>query len=508
MSPIQAALRQLESDNTATDYGLALLNNGAIPAVVVRSDDSMTEDQAKVSKEAWLANHGGKKRGGVSFISGTESIETISMDMTQLGFDQLRDLTESRICTAFQVPPIVLGANVGLKHGTLANYEQAIRAFYEGTISPLHNQIDDIINTMLVTDIDKGLIVYFDISRVVAFEGLRSKRNENIRMDYEKGIITRDEARDSLGYDPAVEGGSDYSTSSSQSVTVNQSKGCGHNHQTKADPDPLSQLDEAIGRRNNAESLMDDVEKDAKKEFKKESKEVMKSFKAINGKKGFKEINQQEFNAMKNAINELEGEWALRIEKGAAESLSAIAISAGEEAAAVLGTSFNISSAEALEFIKTYKFKFAASISSTSADDVRSIVIKAQEGNLSFPEMRDSLLVKFEEWTVPRANMVARTETVRAANQGSIEAYRQAGIKTMEWKSVDDACDWCLEMNGRKTMIGEPFFEQGDTFIVNVKDPSTGDEVPKIMKLNYETVEGPTLHPNCRCVVVPIFEEI
>lgn len=101
-----------------------------------------------------------------------------------------------------------------------------------------------------------------------------------------------------------------------------------------------------------------------------------------------------------------------------------------------------------------------------------------------------------------RANMIARTETARVANFATTEAYRQSGVvKGKEWLTAFDerTCEWCVPMNGKIVSLERDFFKEGDTFIGNEGE---------ILELDYENVGFPPLHPNCRCTLIPVLEEI
>lgn len=85
-----------------------------------------------------------------------------------------------------------------------------------------------------------------------------------------------------------------------------------------------------------------------------------------------------------------------------------------------------------------------------------------------------------------RCQMIARTETIRAANEGRAQAWAQAvdaglidpATTTKEWVAEADACDDCAELDTEQVLLDDSF--------------SSGDEMPPA-------------HPNCRCsaVLVP-----
>jgi SPP1 gp7 family putative phage head morphogenesis protein len=72
-----------------------------------------------------------------------------------------------------------------------------------------------------------------------------------------------------------------------------------------------------------------------------------------------------------------------------------------------------------------------------------------------------------------RATLIARTEVMKAVNQGAKERYTEAGVRT-EWLTTHDErlCDECFSLDGKLT------------------PEDTGGLPPR--------------HPNCRCCVLPV----
>ena len=87
-----------------------------------------------------------------------------------------------------------------------------------------------------------------------------------------------------------------------------------------------------------------------------------------------------------------------------------------------------------------------------------------------------------------RAEMIARTETIRAAQQGQLEAWNEAageGLLEPErtwrvWQATSDPCDECAAMNGKEVPLKEPW-------------PHGGMEAH--------------LHVNCMCVQSLVFHD-
>jgi len=76
-----------------------------------------------------------------------------------------------------------------------------------------------------------------------------------------------------------------------------------------------------------------------------------------------------------------------------------------------------------------------------------------------------------------RAEMIARTETLRAFNRAAEDRYKIGGIEMFEWLTAHDErlCELCEELDGI-------------TFSVTSNH------------------ERPPLHPRCRCTIVPMIE--
>ena len=101
-----------------------------------------------------------------------------------------------------------------------------------------------------------------------------------------------------------------------------------------------------------------------------------------------------------------------------------------------------------------------------------------------------------------RAEMIARTETAYAYTQGELDAWKESGVVTgKQWLLAPDPCEFCeavAEMFGpeaQSVSLPQAFLSIGSTLIG--KD---GGE----MRLDYTEIQGPPLHPQCRCTLVPV----
>jgi len=113
-------------------------------------------------------------------------------------------------------------------------------------------------------------------------------------------------------------------------------------------------------------------------------------------------------------------------------------------------------------------------------------------------EIARSIREVFTEAKTVRAERVARTESLKAANAGALEAYKQSGVVIgKEWFTALDekTCPWCAPLHGKIQAVDQDFFHQGASYI-----GSNGKEI----KFTLDNVSAPPLHPNCRCTLIPV----
>lgn len=106
----------------------------------------------------------------------------------------------------------------------------------------------------------------------------------------------------------------------------------------------------------------------------------------------------------------------------------------------------------------------------------------------------------FEDATGYRAKRIARTETLKASNLATLEAYRQTGyVKGKQWVVNPGACPQCELFIGRTTSLDETFLAVGDSYTFTDEN---GKE--HTITNNYDAINAPPLHPNCRCTIIPV----
>lgn len=139
--------------------------------------------------------------------------------------------------------------------------------------------------------------------------------------------------------------------------------------------------------------------------------------------------------------------------------------------------SFDASNTRAAAWARDHAAELATGVSDTTEQIIRDAIARTQdEGDLS--EQYDEILAAIGD--EDRASLIARTESMTAANEGNRQGWDQAvdaglltGDEQRVWIATSDACPECDALDEEETGLDGSY-------------PGDGED-------------GPPLHPNCRC---------
>jgi SPP1 gp7 family putative phage head morphogenesis protein len=148
-------------------------------------------------------------------------------------------------------------------------------------------------------------------------------------------------------------------------------------------------------------------------------------------------------------------------------------------------------------YLRTYEN--LQSIEEDMITTVRETLLQGLRDGINPKAMARELTNEIESVQRSRIETLARTETISAYTQSTIDRYREAGVDAVsqsEFADADDArvCPICAALDGRitpMTAIDEATFE----FEPSEKEPDS---------LAGEYAVRPPTHPNCRCTLLPV----
>jgi len=137
-------------------------------------------------------------------------------------------------------------------------------------------------------------------------------------------------------------------------------------------------------------------------------------------------------------------------------------------------------------YAATHGADLVTRISESTRDDLRELISNAIDNGWSSQTLADGVEEMFA-FSEARSLMIARTELAFSHVQGNIAGYRESGmVEKKRWLvAQDNVCPRCEALDGKTVGIDDEFHDDEED----------------------EDVDGPPLHPNCRCDILPVLEE-
>ena len=500
ISPLSAAYRQYRTDEQREILTNELLENRQVPGLMLeqQAGQALTRDQVAVLRDTLTERVGGGKRGKSLVIPFGLKVAP-GIDVKDIDFSALASLTESRICMAFQVPPILIGAKVGLDKATYANYKEARKSFYRESMKAIWNILaEGFTRNIFRKHGEEELYFRFDTSNVPEMQEDEDAKANRVVALFNAGVIDRNEARQEVGYDPTDE---EYTPSVTEPTPQDEAPV----DETKPEEqlnDMEEQKEELAGKARAAIGYYPQeraLEKAIAEEFRRQSAACVayiKDGKDIN----FTEVGSNMGVAVKPYLQKI-------YESRAKETIDEIirqgkTIDGFKAKADDLSIDFNVVNEHLQQAIDNQIVKLSestiafteASIAAT-VSKVRSALTEAGVlGANTIPEITKAVQEAFGGMETWRAKRIAITESSRAVHSASvISAYESNVVKAIVPIISADACQLCQAYDANNNPTGQPLFPM----------TSIQDALSQID--DYENRTLPPFHPNCRCTVGYVF---
>jgi HK97 family phage portal protein len=203
MGALSPVSREVDTDNELTRFLKAFLQNDAVMSGILRTPEGvlLTPIEQQKMKQDFERGFGTANKGKVAVLPRGVEYQRIALNMEELALDALRAVPEARIASAYGVPAIVAGLNIGLARSTYSNFEEARKAFTEQTLVPLWKSVAAEVQSSIVPLFGNDVYVDFDLSAVRALQEGNDAKAVWVIAAKEKRILTVNEARAELGFD-------------------------------------------------------------------------------------------------------------------------------------------------------------------------------------------------------------------------------------------------------------------------------------------------------------------
>lgn len=150
--PVAVAARVGDVDNDLTDFVKLLMEHGGMPMGVLKTTMALSEDEVISIRERWRQTYGGYENwvNNIGVLDRDASYQQTGLSMPDMGFEVLDARDEARICEVLDIPPILVGAKIGLDKATYSNYETAQKVWWLNSVIPTYETFLDTLNTQLL----------------------------------------------------------------------------------------------------------------------------------------------------------------------------------------------------------------------------------------------------------------------------------------------------------------------------------------------------------------------
>ena len=206
-APLKTVLREILGDESAGQFTAALLNNMAVPGVVLtpRNDGfgGPTREEAESISQMYKEKFGGANRGAPMVLSGAMNIDIVSFSPDQMKLAELRRIPEERVSAVLGVPAILAGLGAGLDSATYNNTKELREFFTEQKLVPMWRTVAaELTHQLLIPDFkDQNYECMYDIQNVRALQTDMDELYKRVNMGVSGGWITIGEARQVVGLD-------------------------------------------------------------------------------------------------------------------------------------------------------------------------------------------------------------------------------------------------------------------------------------------------------------------
>lgn len=538
--PLQAAARAVDLEEYSEEYNRRFFWNSARPDGVLSTENKLGKEQLETLERKFNQKYKGSENAHKTVIL-EKGLKWQNMGLSQKDMDFIEQARFSRdkILGIFRVPRTVLGITDDVNR---ANAEATDYVFASRTIRPKMERIIQQLNEFLLPKFKGTESMFFDFDNPVPEDKVFSLEMQKAALTL--GWLTINEVREMDGYDPVGDDGDvlrvplsnaplgeeafmddpeekEINIDRSRSVNI---RSRGVNKQAEMKGKIINELSKQIkaqfftGKVKGKKKVKHTEFKDnpLHLEFQTKQHNVATSY-----EKRVKAKMSSVFRAQKEKVLSKMGTKALkagvdwskflllpkeekrRYAREMASEFSSLIIAQAQEAFTFVGVDqkFDKGSPAVKKYLENRAFRFSQPVTRVTNRLLGRAFSEGIAEGESIPQLRKRVEDVFGKMDKYRSERIARSETIRASNYAAESAYEESGVvQSKQWLTALDerTCEWCAPMNQRTLGLGDSYFKKGEAF--------TGAQ-GGVIKLDFETVGAPPLHPNCRCTLIPVVLE-
>lgn len=513
--PVEAGSDYISTDEGTAQYTKNFFANNAGLSGVLNIKGEVTKGAFRKFVKAWRDKYEGVDNAGkVAILRDSDAAFTqVGLGLDQLNMAELRKMSLADVCMMFKVPPELLGKiteGSGLGRGNIETLEYV---FAKYNVDKKMRRFDSVLEFALKRYYPEDTDLRVLHESIIPEDKEYELNKRNLLTDK---THTRNEIRDEDGLDP-VDGGDQLFIplanipigessldlpENSPPATAQQKIRLTIRRKVAKIPKPVINKASSQGERFRLTIMRNQIryERQYKKKIKpifiQQRAEALKNLEAHASHFG-KAANQKLFDdaAYDNLIVQSLTPTLVDL----AEAQGGLALIFAGDTQNEFHVTSNIQSA-----LETGTRKMASNLNDATLEKLNKTLAEGIINGEGIDALRQRVGSVYNDLEKYQTERIARTETLKASNHATLDAYKQTGYVTgKQWAVNPDACEQCLEFEGRTTPLDDAFLGIGDTYSV------TDDEGNETSYTNdYDTVETPPLHANCRCTIIPTTGDI
>ena len=181
----------------ASKYVEAFFKNDATPATLLTTEQTVSQPEMQKVLSWWEKRfRGSKNKGKVGFADRGLKADVLSSTLKDMALVEIRNQAREDICTAFEVPKILLS----MEEATFANAQEARKYMIEDLIIPRSAYYAAGINNQLVQKIDPSVTFEFYPDELPILQENADAKWARLDTALERGIISDEFARSEMGW--------------------------------------------------------------------------------------------------------------------------------------------------------------------------------------------------------------------------------------------------------------------------------------------------------------------
>jgi HK97 family phage portal protein len=474
---VEAAMVYLQTEEFSSDWTKNSIYNSGRPSGIINLRGNMDDSQFDQLKKRFRQEYSGTKNAGKTLlIKGFDGIDfqKLGIDLDGVELKNIKDITRDDIMFMFRVSKTIMGITDDVNR---ANAKEARAVWMENNIKPgVERLIDQVNYSEVVPNYgNKFRLYYIDPNP----ETIEDKLDE-----WEKGHnkwLTTNDIRKERGLDPVPGGDVIYQPLNLLPMEKEQAP----------KDDTGKGVKKKVTRQKRAEIFWKNLfsgqeawekpyQKAVNKVFKQQQAEILQQTK--------KGLSEWLFDRVESSLVWQRVLYPLTVELMVDQAKQTFDF---EDVQGELEITPDLQ-----RRINDRIDRFSSEVDKETQSFIEATIAEGISAGESVAKLRKRITDIYDTATTMRSERIARTETIFASNEAGVEAMRQIPTVTgHEWFTNPGACEFCQSLNGKIVGLDTPFVYQGQTV--------DGDDGGQYVA-NYETVDHPPLHPNCRCTTIPV----